>query len=86
MNWCFAKVNNKLAEIYFEKDTNGTIRLFGHCYVNENEYKTKKEKRWINNDISKFRLVYRNGRYIDKNHQHIYSLIPSSSVAGLVGN
>lgn len=62
MSWCFGIVNNKLAEVYFEKSKE-RIKILGHCYIKEEEYKTKKEKRWITEDIKKVRLVYRNNKY-----------------------
>ena len=63
MNWCFAIVNSKLAEIFFEKDKEGTVKFLGHCYVKESEYKTEKEKRWIKQDIVKARFICKNGEY-----------------------
>jgi hypothetical protein len=62
MSWSFAIVNNKLAEIYFEKRDSNPI-LIGHCYVKESEYTTKKEKAWIKRDTSKYRFTYRKGEY-----------------------
>ena len=62
MSWCFAYVNNKLAEIYFQKNKNG-IKLQGHCYVKKSDYETKKEQSWIEKDTTKFRFVYRNKKY-----------------------
>ena len=41
MNWSFAKINNKLAEIYFD-DKQGKPKIFGHYLVKKSEYKTKK--------------------------------------------
>lgn len=62
MPWCFGIVNNKLAEIYFEKK-NKKVKILGHCYVKESEYKTKKEKGWIRKDTQKVRVVYRDNKY-----------------------
>lgn len=62
MFWSFGIVNNKLAEIFFEKNKE-RIKILGHCYVDEDEYKTKKEKRWIQEDTQKMRLVFRNKKY-----------------------
>ena len=39
MTWCFAIINDRLAEIYFEDE--GKNKILGHCYVDEKEYKTK---------------------------------------------
>ncbi len=65
MSWCFAIINNRLAEVYFEK-TKGQINYLGHCYVGEHEYKSKKEKEWIKKDTEKVQLIYRNGVYKNK--------------------
>ena len=62
MSWCFGLVNNRLAEVFFEKKGK-THKFLGHAYVKESEYKTKKEKEWIKNDTSKVILIYRNGIY-----------------------
>ena len=62
MNWCFAKVNHKLAEIYFEKKQ-GKPKFFAHCYVKKSEYKTKQELKWIDKDVKKIQVTYKNGKY-----------------------
>jgi hypothetical protein len=66
MNWCFAIVNGKLSEIYFEKDKK--YKVFGHCYVRLNEYKTKKELSMIKADIKRCRFTYRKGKYKEVAH------------------
>ena len=63
MFWSFAILNGRLAEVSFEKKK-GKILFWGHCYVKNDEYKTKKEKNWIKNDTSKIRLIYRGGKYL----------------------
>jgi len=65
MNWCFALINNRLAEVHFEKKK-GKIKFLGHCYVKESEYKSKKEKEWIKKDTAKVQLIYRSKIYKDK--------------------
>ncbi|MCG2691926.1 hypothetical protein L6272_03800 [Microgenomates group bacterium] len=65
MSWCFAKVNHKLAEIYFEGKP-GKPKILGHCFVKKSEYKTKKELKWIDEDTKKFQLIYKNGKYTQK--------------------
>lgn len=60
--WCFAKVNSKLAEIYFEKEK-GKPKILGHCYVKLEKYKTKKELKWIKEDTAKYQLSYKNKKY-----------------------
>lgn len=62
MNWCFAKVNHKLAEIYF-KGKPGKSKILGHCFVKKSEYKTKKELKWLKEDVKKFQLIYKNNKY-----------------------
>ena len=62
MNWSFAIINNRLAEIYFNKTKRG-VRFLGHCYVKKSEFKTKAEQRWIEEDTAKVRLMFRNDRY-----------------------
>jgi len=58
--WCFALINNRLAEIYFNEKA-----VFGYTYVSSNENLAKKEQRWIHADIEKFRFTYR--RHVFKN-------------------
>ena len=41
--WCFGKVNGKLAEVYFE-EKRGKNEIYAHCFVDEKDYKTKREK------------------------------------------
>lgn len=71
MGWCFAKINNKLAEIYFDEDKNGKDKnkIKGHCYVDARTFKSKQEKRWIELDTKKYKLTYRNAKYINQNEK-----------------
>lgn len=62
MHWCFAKVNKRLAEIYFDKEKRKP-KIFGHCYVKKEGYKTRKEQKWIEGDAKKFQFIYKNGEY-----------------------
>src|SRR3989338_1036985 len=56
MNWCFAKVNGRLAEIFFDReDDEDEPKMMGHCYVSASEYKTKR-----------CQFSYRNKVYRDK--------------------
>lgn len=71
MGWCFAIINNRLAEIFFEKNKSG-IKFLGYCYVKENEYKLKKEKEWIKKDIVKHYFIYRNGIYKNSDTKNLY--------------
>ena len=66
MHWCFAKINGRLAEVYFEEEKGETF-FYGHAYVKEEEFKTKKEKKWIKEGTTKYQLSYGKGCYKDKN-------------------
>ena len=66
MSWCFAIINNKFAEIYFNRKKNDQIEIKGHCYPKRDEFKTKTEQKWIAQDTKKFRFVYRNNESITK--------------------
>ena len=62
--WCFAIINGRLAEVYFEK-SRGKVKFHSHCYVKRSEYKTRAELQAIDEDIKKVKLSYRNGVYRD---------------------
>lgn len=62
MAWCFAKLNGRLAEIYFKESKKGP-KIWAHCYVKKQDYKTKQEQKWIKGDMAKFRFVYRKRKY-----------------------
>jgi hypothetical protein len=65
--WCFAIVNNRLAEIYFENDDKKKKSIvWAHCYVKRSEFTTKKEQREIDQDTKRNRFTYRNKKYIRK--------------------
>ncbi|MEK9159320.1 MAG: hypothetical protein AAB383_01180 [Patescibacteria group bacterium] len=66
MGWCFALINGRLAEIFFDKKGKKTL-LEGHCFVEEEEYKTKQEKTWIKKDISSYQFKYKGGKYTEIN-------------------
>lgn len=64
MNWSFAIVNGRLAEIFFdEKKKKGARRIRTHCYVKKSEYKTKREQKWIREDTGHVQISYRNKKY-----------------------
>jgi hypothetical protein len=66
MCWCFATINNKLGEIYFDKVRRGNkLRIIfkSHCYVKKSEFKTKEERQALDIDAAKFHIFYRNGKY-----------------------
>lgn len=62
MGWSFAKVNGKLSEIYFEQDEG----IMGYCEVERSDYKTEKEKKWIEEDLKKYDFIYKGGVYKNK--------------------
>lgn len=62
MGWCFAIVNGRLSEIFFDGRGNAK-RVWGHCYVHRNNYVTKQERNWIEQDTKRSRFVYRNKTY-----------------------
>ena len=63
MSWCFAIVNNRLAEIFFDEDKSDRKKISGHCYVKKEEYKSKQEQKWIEQDTKRVKLVWRNKKY-----------------------
>ena len=65
MSWTFALINNRLAEIYFDRKGK-TIVIRGHCYVERSEFTTKREQKYIDVDIKKHMFSYRGKRYRDK--------------------
>ena len=64
MDWCFGKVNGKLAEVYFENKRGKSVPC-AHCFVQREEYKTKKEQKMIEEDIKKVNLSFKNNVYSD---------------------
>lgn len=76
MGWCFAIVNGKLAEIFFERKK-GKLYFLGHCYVKKEKYKTKQEINWVKKDTEKFNFSYQKGEYIDNNLGKKYPTISS---------
>ncbi len=66
MYWSFAIINNRLAEIYFERKGR-RVKFLGHGYVNASEFKTKTEKQAIAEDTKKVNLSYHNREYHRKN-------------------
>src|SRR3989338_6539153 len=66
MGWCFALINGRLAEIFFEKKGKKVL-LKGHCFVKEEEYKTKQEKTWIKKDTNQYQFRHKGGKYTEIN-------------------
>jgi hypothetical protein len=63
--WCFALVNNRLAEVHFEHDKKGSPLIWGHGYVDDVRDWSKHEQKLITQDIRKYRFSYRKGYYRD---------------------
>lgn len=59
--WCFAIINGRLAEIYFDEKAGP----YAHCYIERKEY-NKREQKMIDADIKKCQFSYRKGYYFDK--------------------
>ncbi len=64
MSWCFAIINGKLSELFFEPGKTKP-KILGHCYVKREEYKTKREQKMIDEDIAKYKFSHRNKIYKD---------------------
>ncbi|TSC86393.1 MAG: Uncharacterized protein G01um101416_666 [Microgenomates group bacterium Gr01-1014_16] len=62
MNWCFAIINRRLSELFFEKRGRG-VKFLGFAHVKRDEYGTKREQKMIDKDIIKHRFTYRGGKY-----------------------
>ena len=62
MGWCFAIVNKRLAEIFFDQKKGKSV-ISGHCYVKKNEYKSAMEKKWILADTKKYTFIWRKNKY-----------------------
>ncbi len=82
MSWCFAEINNKLGEIYFDKVRRGNkLRTIfkGHCYVKKGEFElmTKEERQALDKDVSQYHFSYRNGKYKSKDQQNRKGVPPS---------
>ena len=72
--WNFAIVNGKLAEIHFAIQKTG-IRVWGHCFVKREKFRTKAEQKMIDVDIKNNRLTWRNKKYKAVKGYAIESLI-----------
>ncbi len=67
MQWCFAKVNGRLAEVFFEReDGEREPQILGHSYVSPRGHTTKREQRLIDKDTVRYQLSYRKKIYRDK--------------------
>ena len=64
--WCFAIINNRLGEIYFDKIGDKIIFL-GHCYRSNTDTFTKGEVNAIQQDIPHNQYSYYRSKYTCKN-------------------
>lgn len=64
--WCFALINNRLAEIYFYRTKTGKSKIWAHAYIRRDKLKTKHEQHLIDVDTKRVKLVYRNKKYHKK--------------------
>lgn len=62
LKWCFAIVNGKLGEVFFNKNKTGKPKVHSHCYVKREEY-SKKEQKMIAADTLKCNFIWKNGIY-----------------------
>ncbi len=77
MSWCFAILNGRLAEIFFErKENEKEPKIMGHCYVSASEYKTKREQKMIEKDTKRYHFSCRNKIYRDKIRKKVLQRIP----------
>lgn len=63
MSWCFAKINGRTAEIYFDVGKDKHPKIRGHAYVCPEEFTTKKEQQLLREETERFRFSYRKGAY-----------------------
>lgn len=77
MSWCFAIINGRLAELFFDREEDEKEpKILGHCYVSKSEYKTKREQRMIEKDTERYRFSYRNKKYRDTFTKKSFRLRP----------
>jgi len=62
MYWCFATINGRLGEIYFDKK-NGQAEISSHCYIKKEDFEIKEELHALDQESKKFKIVYRNKKY-----------------------
>jgi len=67
--WCFATINNRLAEIYFDEEWG----LYGYCYVNKKDY-SKRDQKMIEEDVKNYQFSYRNKKFRDKLRDIIFPI------------
>ena len=63
IEWCFALVNGRKGEIFFQQQANGKKKIIAHYYLKETDPIIKKMKTTINRETQELRVVYRNKKY-----------------------
>jgi len=63
MEWQFAIINGRIAEIYFDVLKGSRRKIRGHCYVDKKKSWTREEQREIAIDKERNRFSYRNKQY-----------------------
>lgn len=67
MSWCFALINGRLAELFFDREEGESEpKIIGHSCVSISEYKTKRDQKLIEKDTKRYQFSYRNKIYRDK--------------------
>lgn len=79
MHWCFAIINGRLAEIYFDNIYDG---IYGHGFVDDQKF-SKSEQKMIDKDIKKCVFTYRNGWYRNKVNGLRHQAIPDPDMEEL---
>jgi hypothetical protein len=74
--WCFALVNSRLAEMYFDRVKNHQPEIWAHCYVKKEEFKTKTEQKQIAKDIEHLKIVHKNKKYYRKTDEGLKLIFP----------
>ena len=62
--WCYAIVNGRLGELWFEKDGKKP-NIFAHAYLKMGEAKDKETRAMIKADTKKYHFSWRKGVYKD---------------------
>jgi len=58
-SWMFGIINRKLSEVFFEKKSSGKIECLGFCYVKKSEYKSRRERGYIQEDTKRLKLRWK---------------------------
>jgi hypothetical protein len=80
--WCFALVNKKNSEIYYDKKGKKTC-MMGYVNIDRNEL-NKREHKQINADIKKFQLSYKKGLYTDLLTGRVFESCPRPKITKIL--